>query len=76
MKAVINSTPLIALSMLNHLFILNVLFDEIFVPSSVYEEVVLKGGNRPGSQDAFVPMGPLRVAPRDDPKLCTSNSEQ
>lgn len=37
MKAVINSTPLIALSMLNHLFILKALFDEIFVPSSVYE---------------------------------------
>lgn len=37
MKAVVNSTPLIALSMLNHLFILKALFDEIFVPSSVYE---------------------------------------
>ena len=51
MKAVVNSTPLIALSMLNHLFVLKALFDEIFVPSSVYEEVVLKGGNRPGSQE-------------------------
>ena len=51
MKAVVNSTPAIALSMLNHLFVLKALFDEIFVPSSVYEEVVLKGGNRPGSQE-------------------------
>ena len=41
MKAVVNSTPLITLSMLNHLFVLKALFDEIFVPSSVYEEVVL-----------------------------------
>lgn len=51
MKPVVNSTPLIALSMLNHLFVLKALFDKIFVPSSVYEEVVLKGGDRPGSQE-------------------------
>lgn len=51
MKAVVNSTPLIALSVLNHLLVLKALFDEIFVPSSVFEEVVLKGGNRPGSQE-------------------------
>ena len=51
MKAVINSTPLIALSMLNYLFVLKALFDEIFVPSSVYEEVVVKGQNRSGSQE-------------------------
>ena len=35
MKAVVNSTPLIALSMLKHLFVLKALFDEIFVPSSL-----------------------------------------
>ena len=51
MKAVVNSTPLIALSVLNHLFVLKALFDEVFVPSSVYEEVVLKGRHRPGSQE-------------------------
>lgn len=51
MKAVVNSTPLIALSVLNHLFVLKALFDEVFVPSSVYEEVVLKGRHRPGSKE-------------------------
>jgi len=39
MKAVVNSTPLIALSMIDYLFVLEALFNEIFVPSSlgVYE---------------------------------------
>jgi len=36
MKAVVNSTPLIALSMLNHLFVLKALFDEIFVPAESF----------------------------------------
>ena len=36
MKAVVNSTPLIALSMLNHLFVLKDLFDEIFVPAESF----------------------------------------
>jgi len=53
MKAVINSTPLIALSVLNHLFVLKALFDEIYIPSSVYEEVVLNGQNRPSTQEVI-----------------------
>lgn len=38
MKAVINSTPLIALGITNHLEILSILFDQIFVPNSVYND--------------------------------------
>ena len=49
MKAVINATPLIALSLTDHLQLLNQLFAEVYVPKSVYEEVVIQGRQRPGS---------------------------
>jgi predicted nucleic acid-binding protein len=48
---VVNSTPLIALSIVGHLTLLPALFDEIFVPPSVYEEVVQKGLGRSGSRE-------------------------
>lgn len=51
MKAVINSGPLMALAKLNLLQVLKSLFDKVYVPKSVYDEVVLKG-LRKGSQDA------------------------
>ncbi|MBU4202234.1 MAG: hypothetical protein KKB85_03695 [Candidatus Altiarchaeota archaeon] len=43
MKAVSNSTPLIYLAKLNKLPFLKKIFDELYVPSAVYDEVVLKG---------------------------------
>ncbi|PZO35569.1 MAG: DUF3368 domain-containing protein [Shackletoniella antarctica] len=49
MKAVINATPLIALSLTGHFTLLNQLFSEVYVPTSVYEEVVTQGRQRPGS---------------------------
>lgn len=49
MKAVVNATPLIALSLTRHLDLLPQLFAEVYVPQSVYEEVVVQGRNRPGS---------------------------
>ncbi len=48
MKAVVNSTPLIALAIVKQIALLEHLFDELFIPTSVYEEVVLKGRDRPG----------------------------
>ncbi len=48
---VVNSTPLISLSLVGHLALLKVLFDEIYIPASVYKEVVQKGRGRPGSQE-------------------------
>lgn len=50
MRAVVNSTPLIALSITGHLPLLNTLFDRVFVPVSVYQEVVLQGKGRPGAE--------------------------
>jgi predicted nucleic acid-binding protein len=49
MRAVVNATPLIALGITDHLEILAQLFNEVYVPQSVYGEVVLQGNTRPGS---------------------------
>lgn len=49
MKVVVNATPLIALSLINQLELLNELFDEVLVPSTVYKEVAIQGAGQPGS---------------------------
>ncbi len=49
MKVVVNATPLIALSLLDKLDLLPQLFDEIMIPTAVYEEVVIQGIGRPGA---------------------------
>jgi predicted nucleic acid-binding protein len=46
---VVNSTPLIALSIVGHLDLLPLLFDQVLIPTSVYREVVQQGRGRPGS---------------------------
>ncbi|MBS3816807.1 MAG: DUF3368 domain-containing protein [Candidatus Thermoplasmatota archaeon] len=45
-KVVSNSSPLIHLSKIDLLPILDELFDEIIVPEAVYEECVVQGGDR------------------------------
>jgi len=47
---VVNSTPLIALATVGHLSLLRDLFDEVLVPTSVYDEVVGRGQGRPGAE--------------------------
>jgi len=49
MKAIVNASPLIALSLIDRLRLLRDLFDEVIVPSAVYEEVVARGAGKPGS---------------------------
>lgn len=51
MKAVVDSTPLIALSLIGRLSLLNEIFNEVIVPRSVFEEVTLFGKGRPGSEE-------------------------
>jgi predicted nucleic acid-binding protein len=46
---VVNSTPLIALSIIGRLDLLPALLDEVLIPAQVYEEVVGQGRGRPGS---------------------------
>ncbi|MFO7792722.1 MAG: hypothetical protein ACQESD_05875 [Thermoplasmatota archaeon] len=45
-KVVSNSSPLIHLSKIGLLDILNELFNEIIVPEAVYDECVVEGGGR------------------------------
>ena len=51
MKVVVNSSPLIALSLVGKLDLLSQIFEEIFIPQSVYQEVVSEGKGLPGSQE-------------------------
>ena len=53
MKAVCNAGPLIALGKLDLVFVLRHLYDEIWCPSAVYEEVVVQGLDL-GHPDAYV----------------------
>jgi predicted nucleic acid-binding protein len=51
MKVVVNATPLIALSLVGQLSLLHEMFDEVIVPTAVYEEVVTRGHGRPGASE-------------------------
>jgi predicted nucleic acid-binding protein len=42
MIVISNSSPLIALARVDHLFILESLFDQIYIPDSVFQEAVLQ----------------------------------
>jgi predicted nucleic acid-binding protein len=49
MKVIVNATPLIALALLDRIELLREMFDEVLVPKTVYEEVVVEGTGRPGA---------------------------
>jgi predicted nucleic acid-binding protein len=49
MRVVVNATPLIALALLDRLELLRQMFDEILVPVTVYDEVVIQGAGRAGA---------------------------
>ena len=69
MRVVVNSTPLIALALVEQLELLRHLFDEIIIPVSVYEEIVQQGKGRPGA-DAVSRASWLQVrAPRREAAL-------
>ncbi|MGK7954834.1 MAG: DUF3368 domain-containing protein, partial [Crocosphaera sp.] len=51
MKVIVNATPLIALSKINQLNLLNDLFSEVIIPQSVYNEVVIQGQEKVGKQE-------------------------
>ena len=42
MRIVINSSPIIALSCIDKLYLLDLIFDEVFIPEAVYKETVLR----------------------------------
>ena len=51
MKVVVNSTPIIALSFVSKLWILNKLFKEVIIPQSVFEELTIAGKGKVGSKE-------------------------
>ena len=52
MIVVSNSTPLIALSRINKFGLLREYFGEIHIPKEVFDEVVTRGGNLSGAEEA------------------------
>ena len=50
-SVVVNASPLIYLSVLDHLALLWRVFDDVYIPQAVYTEVVELGQGLPGSQE-------------------------
>jgi predicted nucleic acid-binding protein len=48
---VADSTPLINLAKIDRFELLKVLFDTLIIPDAVFEEVVVRGRNRPGQKE-------------------------
>ncbi|MEW6482862.1 MAG: hypothetical protein AB1397_07730 [bacterium] len=51
MKVVSNASPLIALSMIDQFGILKELFGKIYIPEAVFQDIVVKGKDKPGSDE-------------------------
>ena len=51
-KIVIDTGPLIYLSILNRFSLLKELFEEIYIPEAVYQEIVIQGAGLPGAEEA------------------------
>ena len=68
-KVIVNSTPLIALSQVVRLSLLKLIFDEVVVPASVYNEVVIRGKNRPGAAELRDTDWIIVKAPQEKPSL-------
>lgn len=70
-RAVINSGPLVALSLAGRLDLLPTLFSEFWIPEAVYHEVAVAGLGRPGAASLSEPQwaGHVRPSPEPDPLL-------
>jgi len=49
-KVVVNSTPIISLSIIDQLDLLKKLYNEIYIPQAVYDEVCVKGKSQIGAK--------------------------
>ncbi len=67
-SVVVNASPLIYLSVLDHLALLWRVFDEVYIPEAVYTEVVELGQGLPGSQETMraISNGFIHVKPVHD----------
>jgi predicted nucleic acid-binding protein len=73
MRVVVDATPLIALSLVDRLELLHRLFEEVFVPPAVYEEITAKDVGRAGigalhSAD-WIKVVPIKTVPTIEPLL-------
>ena len=68
MKVVSNSSPLIGLSKVGRLSLLQILYGTILIPPLVYDDVVIKGKGRPGAYAVknAVDAGWIKVVPITD----------
>ena len=64
MKVVVNATPLIALAILERLELLPQLFEQVFVPPIVYQEVAIQGAEYPGRANMIAQTGMIVQAPQ------------
>ena len=51
MLIVSDTSPIINLAAINHLYLLPDLFGQIIIPQMVYQEIVIDGAGEPGSDD-------------------------
>lgn len=70
-RAVINSGPLVALSLAGQLDLLPALFGEFWIPDLVFQEVAVAGLGRPGADNLTNPRWTphIRRSPSPDPLL-------
>ena len=61
----VNASPLIGLVKGGRLSLLGVLYDEVIIPLSVYDDVVVKGHGRPGAKAVHnaIKAGWIKVVP-------------
>lgn len=69
MSVIVNATPLITLAIINRLTLLHQLFGEVIVPTTVYQEVVYQGGDRPGTTAIAEATWLTVVSPKRQPSL-------
>jgi predicted nucleic acid-binding protein len=70
-RGIINSGPLVALSLLGRLDLLPLLFREFWIPEAVYREVAVAGLGKPGAASLSDPqwLAYVRAASAPDPLL-------
>lgn len=51
LRVVTNASPLIYLAVLNRFSLLNDLFQDVYVPTAVYQEVAVHGAGQPGANE-------------------------
>jgi len=50
LKIVVNSTPIISLAILDKLTLLTKLYDQVYIPQAVYDEVCKEGESKAGAK--------------------------